>query len=255
VSLDPFANFVRFYDLDEGRFTDDLGLYRWLADEWPGSILELGCGTGRVVAALAQVGHQVTGLDSSAAMLQAAEARLARTRPAGLVQLVAADMRDFTLPSRFAWALCALNSLMHLITLEDQLAALEATRRHLQPEGHLLLDLTNPDPSWLLEPGERIVRVGVLDDSETGHTVVRQVLQHIDPLAQTLHLTYMYDEIGAEGVVHRAICPLRLRYLFPSEARLLLERAGFEVEQIYGSYDLEPFDGTTERMIFACRAR
>lgn len=255
MSADPFAHAVRFYDLDEGRFTEDLGLYVGLAERWGGPILELGCGTGRVLAALAAAGHHVVGLDSSEAMLATARKRLARHNLLARARLVSADMRRFALEERFAWAFCAMNSLMHLTALEDQLAALEAVRRHLHPGGYLVLDLTNPDPGWLLEPEERVVRVGVLEDSETGTVVVRQVLQRADPLRQVLHLVYIYDEVGPEGTVRRVLLPLCLRYLFPFEARLLLERAGFTVEALYGSYEMDPFDATGDRMIFVCRSR
>lgn len=254
MSLDPFAESVRFYDLDEGRFTDDLGLYAGLAEQWGSPILELGCGTGRVLRALARAGHRVTGLDCSPAMLASARGRVNQDGLGDRVRLVSADMRDFSLEARFAWAFCAMNSLMHLITLEGQLAALETARRHLQPGGRLVLDLANPDPAWLLEPQERIVRVGLLEDPEGSRTIVRQVLQRVDPLRQVLRLVYVYDEIEPGGIVRRILRPLSLRYLFPSEARLLIERAGFEVEAIYGSYELDPFDGTSERMIFVCRA-
>jgi len=255
VSGDPCARAVRFYDLDEGRFTEDLGLYVGLAERWGGPILELGCGTGRVLAALAAAGYHVVGLDRSEAMLAAARERLARRGLLAQARLVPGDMRHFALEERFAWAFCAMNSLMHLTSLEDQLATLEAAHRHLRPGGYLVLDLTNPDPGWLLEPGEKIVRVGVLEDPETGTVVVRQVLQRADPLRQVLDLVYIYDEVDPEGRVRRVLLPLRLRYLFPAEARLLLERAGFAVEAVYGSYEMEPFDATGDRMIFVCRSR
>ncbi|MGC8839013.1 MAG: class I SAM-dependent methyltransferase [Anaerolineae bacterium] len=255
MSRDVFARAVRFYDLDEGRFTEDLGLYTGFAERWGGPILELGCGTGRVLAVLAAAGHQVVGLDRSEAMLAAARERLARCGLLARTRLVPGDMRHFALEERFAWAFCAMNSLMHLTSLEDQLAALEAARRHLRPGGYLVLDLANPDPGWLLEPEEKVVRVGVLEDPETGSVVVRQVIQRADPLRQTLDLIYIYDEVDPGGTVRRVLLPLRLRYLFPTEARLLLERAGFSVEAVYGSYDLDPFDATGDRMIFVCRSR
>ncbi|MBC7223755.1 MAG: hypothetical protein H5T59_05715 [Anaerolineae bacterium] len=107
----------------------------------------------------------------------------------------------------------------------------------------------------MLEPAEKIVRVGVLEDPQTGTLVVRQVLQRADPLRQVLHLVYIYDEVGPEGAVRRILLPLCLRYLFPVEAQLLLERVGFTVEAIYGSYEMEPFDATGDRMVFVCRAR
>src|SRR5436305_12502961 len=55
----------------------DTDFYRRLARETGGPILEVGCGTGRVAAALARDGHQVLGVDLSAPMLRLAERRRA----------------------------------------------------------------------------------------------------------------------------------------------------------------------------------
>jgi len=61
------------------------------------------------------------------------------------------------------------------------------------------------------------------------------------------------DEVDSEGLVRRATIPVSLRFVYRFEMELLLKIAGFTVEAIYGSYDREPFDSHSSRMIFVAR--
>jgi len=67
---------ARYYDLEHDALVADAALYRELARDPAGSVLELGCGTGRIVLALSRAGHRVVGLDLSPPMLARAEAKL-----------------------------------------------------------------------------------------------------------------------------------------------------------------------------------
>ena len=71
----------------------------------------------------------------------------------------------------------------------------------------------------------------------------------MDRTTQLLQVDWIYDEIDAEGVVRRMIAPHVLRYYFYPEIKLLLERTGFEVVEVYGGTDDEPFEDGSERMI------
>jgi hypothetical protein len=63
----------------------------------------------------------------------------------------------------------------------------------------------------------------------------------------------MIDDVDDQGVVHRTIIPFSLRYLFCAELEHLLQRAGFNVEAVYGSYDLDDFCGDSDKMITVAR--
>jgi len=128
---------------------DDAGFWRAMAAEaGGGTVLELGCGTGRVLVPLARAGVEITGLDLCAPMLERCEAKLvAETREVReRVQLVPADMTSFDLGRRFAAVLCPFAGFQQLRTVEQQLACLGRCRGHLLPHGRLVLDLPNPDP-------------------------------------------------------------------------------------------------------------
>src|SRR5215218_11514137 len=73
---DPYAELPELYDLEHAGFMEDIELYLRLAEVVGDPILELGCGTGRVLAPLAAAGHRVTGVDRSRPMLDQARSAL-----------------------------------------------------------------------------------------------------------------------------------------------------------------------------------
>ena len=76
---------ARYYDLEHDTHGADVALYCELARAGGGAVLELGCGTGRVLAGLVRSGHTAVGVDLSRPMLARAEARLGSIDPAGPV--------------------------------------------------------------------------------------------------------------------------------------------------------------------------
>jgi hypothetical protein len=70
---------------------------------------------------------------------------------------------------------------------------------------------------------------------------------------QTIHVTFVMDELDSEGNVKRTLFPFSIRYLFRFELELLLRHAGFEIEAIYGSYDLDEFSSDSPKMIAVAR--
>ncbi len=246
---DRFDIYARFYDPDLGEWDDDVQMYEQYAARCGSPILELGCGTGRVLLPLARQGYRLTGIDASAKMLERARAKFAAEDLAGLVTLVHQEMRELELDERFNMAFAALNSFAHLHTTEDQLSALAQIHRHLNPGGLLILDLFNPDMGRLLDSRGQMTLAKAMADPETGHRLMRFYTEEVDLGRQLIHTTYIVDEIDAGGRMQRTLFPFTLRYLFRYELELLLRHAGFEIEAIYGTYDLDEFSGESEKLI------
>ncbi|MCX6022887.1 MAG: class I SAM-dependent methyltransferase, partial [Chloroflexi bacterium] len=247
--FDPMA---RYYDLDLEGHTHDIAFFENFARHAGPPVLELGVGTGRVAAQLARAGIDITGVDSSAAMLQ-----IARERVTGAsshrVTLHLGDLREFALDTRSEMAFAALNTFGHLTTREDQIRALTTAANHLTDGGLLILDLDNVLGGRYLEQNRELVLDWARSDPETGHTVAKLVSGHLDEVEQIQHLTFIYDDTDSEGLTRRTLVAFPLRYNYPAEMELLLERCGFQVDGIYGSYDLDPFTTGSERMIFVAR--
>ena len=249
MSLDLIA---KFYDVLYGDVEDDLSMWAALTEDVAAPILEVGCGTGRLLLPLAEAGHTLTGIDLSKVALEVAQAKLDAAGLSANVSIHEADMRHFDLPRKdFGLALVPLNTFMHCHTAADQLATLQAIHKHLQPGGLLFIDLFHPDPLMLAEVDGRLYFEAETTDDVTGRTVQWFWRHDIDLASQMRHLTYILDEIGRDGVVRRTQIPFSLRFVYRFEMELLLNIAGFNVETIYGSYELEPFDSHSPRMIFA----
>ena len=225
-----------------------------LTSEADGPLLEIGCGTGRLLLPLAQAGHSLTGIDLSSLALGAARAKLEAAGLTGQVTITQADMRHFDLPQHdFALAFIPLNTFMHCQTLEEQQATLLSIHSHLRPEGRLILDLFYPEPTLLAEADGRLYFETETIDELTGRTVQWYWRHDIDLARQLRHLTYVLDEIDEEGLVRRVQIPFSLRFVYRYEMELLLRASGFYLEKLYGSYELEPFDSHSARLIVAAR--
>ncbi|MFN0071772.1 MAG: class I SAM-dependent methyltransferase [Chloroflexota bacterium] len=246
---DVYERIAALYDWEHDRFDDDLPFYRALALRTGDPILELACGSGRVLADLARLGHRCIGVDASPAMLERARRRLVeRGHRAELIQ---ASMQEFRVPEPARLALIPLDSFGHLLDQDDQLQTLEAARAALQSDGVLVIDLANGNNRG--EPQDELVHHLTAEAVDGAGLITKWVSRTTDPSEQIDELMYWYDATGADDLVRRTTVQFSLRYFTRFELTLLLERAGFEVEALYGSYDLEPFAALSERLIAVAR--
>lgn len=241
---------ARYYDAENGDKTDDLAMYSRLAAETEGGILDVGCGTGRVLMHLAQAGQSVHGIEIDRAMLGRLERKL-ETSPhlRGDISYVHADALNHRWSREFSLILLTYNVMMHFHEQEKQVALLHNLRRCLAADGKLVIDLPNAALAFASEESDALNLERRFLDPETGHLIMLQSLSYIDRARQVLSVEWIYDEIDGEGVVRRLIVPHRLRYFFLPELRLLLERCGFCLLSVQGDTDGAPYDAESERMI------
>ncbi len=252
---DEYAFLAEFYDfVVPYRERRDVEFFVEMARESGGPVLEVGCGTGRVLIPTARAGIPILGIDSSRQMLARCQEKLAAESEdvRNRVHLLQADMREFDtehafgrqLGSNFRLATLPFRPFQHLLTAEDQLACLHMIRRHLEPRGKLILDVFNPslphiaalsdvseiigeEPEFTMPDGRRVQRTHRILDRDWFNQVAA-----VEMIYRVTHTDGRNEEL-----VHR----LRMRYFFRFEAEHLLARAGFEVEALYSDYDRSPY--------------
>jgi SAM-dependent methyltransferase len=235
-----------FYDFEHDDFRDDIDLYLNLVQDGP--LLEIGAGTGRILAPLCRTGLAVWGVEPSSQMRDRATERLARASGAHLV----GSLHEIPEEVRFRTALFGLNTLWHFESLEDQLEVLQDVRERLEPGGTLIIDTSNPLTMADRDAAGELRQV--FRAAKAGETHTRYAASWDDAGEQMLRLSLTFETLGAGGSVRQTTAELHLRYLYRWELELLVRLAGFGVVAAYGSYDLEPFSSTGPRIVVQARA-
>ncbi len=236
-----------FYDIEHMRFTEDLDLYSNFAELCGGKILELACGSGRLLLPLAREGYALTGVDTSAAMLERARHHLQAEELAAHCKLLQQDICALHLEQKFRLAFIALGSFGHITTRKDQQRVLASVRTHLSPGATFILDISNADARYMENLTGQVLHQGTWQVEE--HMLTHFVSPASSPQQHLLELTHFYEQYQQGGSVQRTTITTRL-YLFErNEIELLLEQAGFVIKGIYGDYDLSPYQLESPRMI------
>jgi SAM-dependent methyltransferase len=241
---------ARYYDGAYATLRDpaDVEFYLALARETGGPVLEIGCGTGRALLPVARAGFTCVGLDASPAMLDAFRAK----GPPANLRLVQARMQDFDLtPERFRLTFSAFRALLHLYTVEDQLACLGCVRRVLAPGGLFAFDVFVPDPARIARPEEPEHEDGRFRDGDD--EIVRLTSLRRDLPTQTTDVTTRLERRRHGAVVGEDIERYRMRWYHRYELEHLLARAGFELVALYGGFDRTPLTRDARDMIFVAR--
>ncbi|CAG0936193.1 Cypemycin N-terminal methyltransferase [Thermoflexales bacterium] len=261
--MDPeqYAATAEFYDYVVPYQTrQDVAFFVEAAQASGGPVLEIGCGTGRVLIPTARAGIAITGIDLSPHMLDVCQRRLAQ-EPAEVqarVQIDQADMRDFALGQAFKLITLPFRPFQHLIEVADQIACLRCVHKHLAADGRFILDVFNPFlPALAREVGGEEQDDGGEFTMPDGRRVQRRsrVVKR-DVFKQYQDVELIYYITHPAGRTERLVHAFPMRYLFRYEVEHLLARCGFAVEALYADYDKRPFGSTTPgELIFVARKR
>jgi ubiquinone/menaquinone biosynthesis C-methylase UbiE len=211
----------------------DVAFYVDQAKESGGPVLELGCGTGRVLIPTAQSGLSCVGLDASPEML----AVLREKNPPENVELVNGRMETFDLGDRrFRLVTAPFRAMQHLLDIEAQLITLENVRRHLAPGGAFVFDVFDPKLDRMAIPEEpENEGVSFVHD---GHEMRRRESVRRDLSSQVLTVTF---RIEGGPVVLQGSTEIKLRWYYRYELEHLLTRAGFANLTFYSGFTKGPW--------------
>lgn len=227
------------YHAHHSRYTDDLPFWLDLASRLGGPILELGCGSGRVLVPLAQSRHVVFGLDHDLGMLRFLRQQI----PLDVFQ---ADLAAFHLHRSFALILVPCNT-WSILTPTIRLRSLSCILRHLRPGGCFAASLPNPA---LLAALPRRAEPEIEEEfthPETGNPV--QVSSAWRRGERFFTVTWVYDQLLPDGTIERETVKLRHELLPASTYLEELTASGFEPGTIYGNFDRTPYTTDSPELI------
>lgn len=232
----------------------DLDFYLECSASAGGTVLELGCGTGRILIPTAAAGCEILGLDGSVHMLARCRDKL-QNQPRDVqsrARLVCGDMTHFELRETFSLVTAPFRPFQHLVSISDQLACLACVNNHLPIGGRFVFDVFQVDV-------QRIINAAHMEEQEEFSDVELpdgRRLRRSHRIA-ALHRAGQYNDIELiyyvtypSGETVRLVHEFPFRYFFRYEVEHLLARCGFRVAELYGNFDRSPLTNDSPEMIF-----
>jgi SAM-dependent methyltransferase len=232
------ADLARLYDLDNGWGADleyCLGLGRKVS-----SVLDLGCGTGRLIAALAR-DRKAVGVDPAEAMLA-----LARERSGGAhARWIIGDARTLRLGEPFELIVMTGHAFQSLLTEDDQIAALRTIAAHLSPNGRFIFDTRNPSAEewreWTPDRSRRHLEHPSLGTLEAWNDVRQDAVTGLVTYETHYHVVSTGRMLSATAS--------RLRFVGKHDLARLIISAGLAVDTWLGDWQGAPWTSASPEII------
>lgn len=252
MSIDIRAEAARYYDLNPS-LPDDVDFYRRRIRSPTTTVLELGCGTGRVLVPLAKRCARIHGVDASDAMIARCQRRLVQSGVG--VDRASAEVGDichFDLGQEFDLITAPFRVFQNLETDADVDGAFETIRRHLAPGARCILNVFNPNRDreslqreWLTNDEYLCWETAVEGDRVTCHG--RNPRMDSEKTILFPELTYRTYRSGK--LVEEVTLPLVMRCYYPEEFERLIAGRGFRIRRRWGGYAGEAYGHGPELVI------
>jgi len=247
TAASPFDD-GELYDLWCNGLDYAIDFYVALARQAKGPVLEIACGTGRIMLPCLQAGADVDGLDNSEPMLTQLRKKAAALNLAP--RLFTADMSDFRLPRQYALITITFNAFCHNLTQDAQIRCLTRCREHLAPGGMLAFDGFFPGSQYVATPENTRVLEGETKHPTTGHTLRTfdtRTMHRVEQVQHSINEVEVIDSDGKITMVHRS--EHDARWVYKDEMALLLRVAGFSRWDICGDFERKPLTQETDGMV------
>lgn len=243
--FDPVA---KYYDMFHKGIKGDSEFYINEASK-ASTVLDIGCGTGRLAILIAKKGIRVVGIDFSKKMIMKAESKAEREKLKNLTFLQE-DMRNFNLRKKFDLIIIANRSFLNAVTSEDQKNMLLCCRKHLKKKGKLIFNIFVPDCKIISKDSNKEELMGTFYDIESKETVKLYYKSRVDRLNQITYSEHIIKKFKSGKKIHEDRNRITLRYCFFTEVKYLLELCGFKIENIYGDFSKHRIDEKSKEMIW-----
>ncbi|MBK6508284.1 MAG: class I SAM-dependent methyltransferase [Haliea sp.] len=221
------------------------------------TVIDIGCGTGRVSLELAKIGCHVTGVDLSEKMLEEFRKKIP-SQYADRFELLCCNMNELDLAKKFDWIIFPYRTFQALRNDSERVACLESVRKMMHPLSRVVITLFNPNPGllkiWGTAEMQGFVDFDVPIPNE--NFSIRRIASLVDHdiEQQTLGMQFIYQKYDKTGVLEELPDALELGYLYPAQCEEIFLRSGFIIEKAYGSYNFEPIvEGVYQEQVFVLK--
>jgi ubiquinone/menaquinone biosynthesis C-methylase UbiE len=239
-------------DLDDLKFYVDMAKANAKTNGRP--VLELACGTGRILLPIARQGIPIHGIDSSQPMLNVLRDKLTHELKdvQELVSVSHGDIRNFRSNREYPLVIIPFRPLQHMYTVEDQVAALQTAAFHLEAGGSLVFDVFYPRfDSINSKVGEELLELEWTPKSDSSKVIRRYFRKEsVDKINQTFTAIFIFRTYQGERLVQEETESLKMSYYTYPHLRALFLFTGLEIVEEYGSFERTPLDNQAEQMIF-----
>ena len=263
MDLHDYRDVAENYDLyldvmyrERDNYEGFQDFYLDLAREYgAGGVIDVACGTGAVLLHLASHGIDADGSDLSEAMCDVAREK-AQARGLDL-HIFPANMTRLNPPRKYSLAIIARSGFMHLLTPQEQRAALLSLRDCLTEGGVLTLNTFAPFPpiqaaQMRTTPEDYTFHLEYVNRDGARERIYNAITYN--PQSQIMSGNWKFETLDEAGhVVAERIRPLAMRQTYPQELLYLLELCGFEVLHRYGDYYRSETD--TGRYVWVLRKK
>jgi SAM-dependent methyltransferase len=238
----------RFYDAVYDKILSKDGLIFYLNEinKTNGAILEIGAGTGRIFVPSLNSGADIYGIEPSENMLEILKGKIPESE---FHRIFIQDVRDLSLNKKFSLIYAPFRIFSHLLTVKDQLKALNNIYYHLEPGGRFIFDVFVPDLNRITADTDNIPEFD--GEYEPGKKLKRFAsikYNHIEQLMD-LKFKFIFDEDGKENTEE---CSFPFRYYFRYEIEHLIERTELSLNKIFGSFSKEELTNESKDFIVVC---
>jgi SAM-dependent methyltransferase len=240
--------FARFYDViyDHIRNETDHDYFMNKILSAKGPVLEVGVGTGRFFKEALDKGADIYGIDFSPAMIEVLKNKLPLQEH---FRVEVKDICEMKSKRKYKLIVAPFRVFMHLLTLENQLKALDNIYDHLTPGGTFIFDLFVPNLKMIAEGVENMN--DFTGEYEPGKKLQRFTTMHADPVNQISHVTFrfVWQEDGKE---HTQTWNTDLRFFFRYELQHLLALSKFTDYKLYGDFPEHELTKDSKEFLVVC---
>lgn len=238
-----------YCDMHFNLQTEDLPFWQALAQQAAGPVLELGCGTGRVLLHLARLGYAVTGVDNDSTMLNFLRERLPNDLPYP-PRLLHANMTRLPMVDFYALVLIPCNT-FSLLLPENRRAALSEIVRLLSPGGLLAVSIPNPHVLRSLPARGKPEAEEMLRHPQTGNPI--QVSSAWQRRGNRFILYWHYDHLLPDGQSERVTATVIHQLDSPEIYLNEVRAAGLQIVATYGDFEHTPFDLESDLLVWVAQ--